>query len=148
MFLETYYDETKANPTGAGEPAVPYPELLGEELALWQSYLPIKRGIGSAYKWFEFTAPEPVVTEVKKARQTGLFDRVEIWSRSDPDPMVVGLTFPSGEKTHYYSIARWGDAKISLDEVKRKLRLQKWAQLIGCALTLAIVVILFLTAHG
>jgi hypothetical protein len=62
--------------------------------------------------------------------------------------MVVGLTFPSGEKTHYYSIARWGDAKISLDEVKRKLRLQKWAQLIGCALTLAIVVILFLTAHG
>jgi hypothetical protein len=148
MFIETYYDETKAAPTSTGEPPMPYPELVGGELALWQSYLPIKRGIGRVYKWFEFTAPEPIVTEVKKVRQTGLFDRMEIWSRRDPDPMVVGLTFPNGAKTRYYSIARWGDAKITLEEVKRKLRLQKWAQMIGCAFTLAVVVILFLTAHG
>lgn len=106
MFIETYYDETKAAPTNTGEPPMPYPELVGEELALWPSYLPIKRGIGSAYKWFEFTAPEPVVTEMNKVKQTGLFDRTEIWSRRDPDPMVVGLTFPSGAKTRYYSIAR------------------------------------------
>jgi hypothetical protein len=38
--------------------------------------------------------------------------------------MAVGVIASDGGSTRYYSIARWGDAEITLDEVKRKLRLQ------------------------
>ena len=65
MFVETYYDEATAVRASTGQPSIPYPELVGEELALWQRYLPIKRPIESVYNWFERAAPNPVITEVK-----------------------------------------------------------------------------------
>ena len=149
MFIETYYDETTVVPASTGEPAIPYPELVGEVLMLWQNYLPFKRRIESIYEWFEFTAPEPVVTEVKRVKETRLFDRIEIWSRSDPDPMAVGLKFLDGEKTRFYSIARWGDAEITLEQVKRKLRAQEWLiRMIACAGILMVAASVFFVAHG
>jgi hypothetical protein len=39
--------------------------------------------------------------------------------------MAVGVIAPEGQRTRYYSIARWGDAEITVDEVKRRLRLQE-----------------------
>ena len=149
MFIETYYDETTAVPASTGEPAIPYPELVGEALALWQNYLPIKRRIESLYEWFEFTAPGPAVTEMKRVKETRLFDRIEIWGRTDPDPMAVGLKFLGGEKTRYYAIARWGDAKITLEQVKRKLRVQQWlTRMIACAGLLMFAASVFFFAHG
>ena len=44
MFIETYYDERAAVSGSTSEPMIPYPELSGEELAVWQEYLPMKRG--------------------------------------------------------------------------------------------------------
>jgi hypothetical protein len=123
MFIETYYDETRPDVGGATERRIPYPELAGEELAAWREYLPIKHVIG-IYR-FELGIPEPVLSEVKRLKTTRLFDRIEIWARKDPDPMVVGLIAPDGETTRYYSIARWGDAEITFDEVKKKLLLQQ-----------------------
>jgi hypothetical protein len=149
MFIETYYDETKAIPANTGEPAIPYPELVGEELALWRSYLPFRRSIESFSEWFEFIAPEPVVTEVKRVKETRLFDRVEIWARSDPDPMAVGLKYMTSGDTRYYSIVRWGDAKITLAQVKRKLRAQQWLiRMIGCAGILVVAASFFFVAYG
>ena len=149
MFIETYYDETTAVPASTGEPAIPYPELVGEALALWQNYLPIKRRIESIYEWFAFTAPEPAVTEIKRVKDTHLFDRIEIWGRTDPDPMVVGLKYLGSEKTRYYAIARWGDAKITLEQVKRKLRVQQWlTRMIACAGLLMFAASVFFFAHG
>ena len=43
MFIETYYDERVPVPGSTSEPLIPYPELSGEELAVWQEYLPIRR---------------------------------------------------------------------------------------------------------
>ena len=38
--------------------------------------------------------------------------------------MAVGVI---GEKNpRYFSIARWGDAKLRLAQVKRRLRVEKW----------------------
>jgi hypothetical protein len=46
MFIETYYDERHMVPAGSREPAIPYPELAGEELRLWQTYLPVATELG------------------------------------------------------------------------------------------------------
>jgi hypothetical protein len=120
MFIETYYDERAAVPASTGEPMIPYPELLGEELTVWQKYLPMRREIRNLSSRFN-TIPDPAIAEIKKATRS--FDRIEIWSRLD-DPMAVGVI--GDEKPHYFSIVRWGDAKIRLAQVKRRLRIEKW----------------------
>jgi len=120
MFIETYYDERAAVPASTGEPMIPYPELLGEELTVWQKYLPMRREIRNLSSRFN-TIPDLAIAEIKKATRS--FDRIEIWSRVD-DPMAVGVI--GEEKPRYFSIVRWGDAKLRLAQVKRRLRIEKW----------------------
>ena len=125
MFIETYYDDRAPVLASTSEPTIPYPELSGDELTVWQKYLPIRRPLESLHSWFEIEAiPGPVMTEIEGAKRIPRsFDHIEIWSRAD-DPMVVGII---GEKTpRYFSIVRWGDAKLRLAQVKRRLRVEKW----------------------
>ena len=124
MFIETYYDERAAVPATTSEPMIPYPELLGEELAVWQEYLPMRREIRNLYSPFN-TIPDPAIAEIKKATRS--FDRIEIWSRA-ADPMAVGVI--GEEKPRYFSIARWGDAELTLAQVKRRLWVEKWLLLL------------------
>ena len=125
MFIETYYDDRAPVPGSTSEPLIPYPELSGEELAVWREYLPIRREIRNLYTRRFNTIPDPAIAEIKKANRS--FDRIEIWSRGD-DPMAVGVT--GEEKPRYFSIVRWGDAKLTLAQVKRKLRAEKWLLLL------------------
>src|SRR6266481_3501592 len=125
MFIETYYDERAAVPGSTSEPMIPYPELSGEELTVWQEYLPIKREIGNLYSRFN-TIPDSAIAEINKATRS--FERIEIWSRVD-DPMAVGVI--GEEKPRYFSIVRWGDAKLTLAQVKRRLRVEKWLLLLS-----------------
>ena len=120
MFIETYYDDRAAVPGSTSEPMIPYPELSGEKLTVWQEYLPIKRPIRNLYSPFN-TIPDLAIAEIKKATRS--FDRVEIWSRA-ADPMAVGII--GEEQPHYFSIARWGDAELTLAQVKRRLWIEKW----------------------
>jgi hypothetical protein len=142
MFIETYYDERAAVPGSTSEPAIPYPELSGEELTLWRKYLPIKRQIRYLYSRFNSeTIPSPVFTEIERAQKGPRpFDRIEIWSRTD-DPIAVGVI--GDEKPRYFSIARWGDAELTLEEVKERLRIEKW--LLRLTLTGGILVFLVVT---
>ncbi len=125
MFIETYYDERATVPSSTSEPMIPYPELFGEELTVWQKYLPIRRPIRKLSSWFNGEIiPGPVITEIEKAKSApGLFDRIEIWSRRD-DPMAVGVI--GEEKPRYFSIVRWGDAELTLAQVKRRLWVESW----------------------
>jgi len=124
MFIETYYDERAAVPGNTSEPVIPYPELSGEELAVWQEYLPMRRQIRPLQSRFN-TIPDPAIAEIKKATRS--FERIEIWSRAD-DPMAVGVI---GEgKPRYFSIVRWGDAKLTVEQLKRRLRVEKWLLLL------------------
>jgi hypothetical protein len=125
MFIETYYDERVAVPGPSSEPIIPYPELSGEELTVWRKYLPIRRQIGNLYSWLNTeTIPGPVITEIERAKtRPRLFDRIEIWSRTD-DPMAVGVI--GSEKPRYFSIARWGEAELTLEQIKRRLWVEKW----------------------
>jgi hypothetical protein len=120
MFIETYYDERAAVPGSTSEPMIPYPELSGEKLSVWQEYLPIKREIRNLYSPF-ITIPDPAIAEIKRA--TSSFERIEIWSRAR-DPMAVGII--GEEKPRYFSIVRWGDAELTLAQVKRRLWVEKW----------------------
>jgi len=119
MFIETYYDERAPVPSSTSEPVIPYPELLGEELTVWRNYLPMRREIKNLYT--QFYISDPALAEIKKATRS--FDRIEIWSRAT-DPMAVGVI--GREKPRYFSIVRWGDAKLTLAQVKRRLWVEKW----------------------
>lgn len=124
MFIETYYDETSAFPASSGEPAIPYPELMGKELSLWQRYLPVKTELTNVHFWLHDNMPRLVTEQLEKAQKAPhLFERIEIWSRSG-DPMAVGVI--GGEQTRYFSIARWADAELTLDQVEKRLRVEKW----------------------
>jgi hypothetical protein len=120
MFIETYYDDRAAVSGSTSEPLIPYPELSGEELAVWQEYLPIRREMRNLYSRFN-AIPDSAIADVKKATRS--FERIEIWSRAD-DPMVVGVI--GEEKPRYFSIVRWGDAKLTLAQVKKRLWVEKW----------------------
>jgi hypothetical protein len=142
MFIETYYDDRAAVSGSTSEPVIPYPELSGEELTLWRKYLPVKRQIRYLYSRFNSeTIPGPVITEIERAQKGPRpFDRIEIWSRTD-DPIAVGVI--GDEKPRYFSIARWGDAELTLDEVKERLRIEKW--LLQLTLTGGILAFLVVT---
>ena len=143
MFIETYYDDRAAVPGSTSEPMIPYPELSGEKLAVWQEYLPIRRPIRNLDSRLN-TIPDPAIAEIKKATRS--FDRIEIWSRA-ADPMAVGII--GEEKPRYFSIARWGDAELTLEQAKKRLQLEKcilWLTSTGGILVL--VVAMFAVAHG
>jgi len=144
MFIETYYDDRAAVPGSTSEPLIPYPELSGEELAVWQEYLPIRREMRNLYSRFN-AIPDSAIAEVKKATRS--FERIEIWSRAD-DPMVVGVI--GGEKPRYFSIVRWGDAKLRLAQVKRRLRVEKWLLRLTVTggIIFFLVALFILVAHG
>jgi hypothetical protein len=120
MFKETYYDDRAAVPGSLSERMIPYPELSGEELTVWQEYLPIKRPIRNLYSPFN-SIPDPAIAEIKKATRS--FDRIEIWSRAG-DPMAVGVI--GEENPRYFSIVRWGGADLTVEQAKKRLRVQKW----------------------
>jgi len=124
MFIETYYDDRATVSGNISEPVIPYPELSGEELTVWRNYLPIRRPIRNLSSRL-YNIPHPAIAEIEKATRS--FDRIEIWSRAE-DPMAVGVI---GEgKPRYFSIVRWGDAKLTLPQVKRRLRVEKWLLLL------------------
>ena len=146
MFIETYCDERLPFPVSLGERVIPYPELTGEDLTVWQRYLPVRTEVQTVPLWLRDSMPRLAIEQIEKAQKApGLFDRIEIWSRSD-DPMAVGIT---GIEPRYFSIVRWGDAKLTLDQVKRKLQMEKWIfWLAPLAMILMFLAgILFLTTH-
>ena len=123
MFVETYFDERAPGSANTREPVIPYPQLSREALTVWQRYLPIRRPMEDL-QFNSEPIPGSMITEIERAKNaTGLFDRVEIWGRAG-DPMAVGVI--EGREPRYFSIARWGDAEITLEQAKERLRAEKW----------------------
>jgi hypothetical protein len=138
MFVETFCNESVGFPSSSSKPAIPYPELAGEELGLWQRYLPIRTELENVPFGLHDNLPQLVIEQLEKARTAPyLFERIEIWSRSD-DPMAVGVT--AGEQPRYFSIARWGDAKLTLDQLRKILRMEEWMlRLVAVAMILIVL---------
>ena len=144
MFIETYYDDRATVSGSTSEPMIPYPELLGDELTVWGKYLPMRRQIRNLDSRFNTeTIPGRVITEIEKAQKVARpFDRIEIWSRTD-DPMAVGVIVEE-DKPRYFSIARWGDAELTLEQVKKRLHVEKlilwWTSTGGILVCFAVMV--------
>jgi hypothetical protein len=146
MFIETYYDDTAAAPGSTTQTLIPYPELSGEELTAWRKYLPFKRQVENLHSLFNGApVPDAVVAEIQRAKKTPhLFDRVEIWSRTS-DPMAVGVI--GDAKPRYFSIVRWGDAELTLAQVKRHLRVERifllaWTTIISFSLAILVYMVM------
>jgi hypothetical protein len=92
-------------------------------LSVWQRYLPVTTELRKVPFWLHDNTPQPVIEHVEKAQKQHLFDRIEVWSRAG-DPMVVGVM--NGKPTRYFSIARWGDAELTLEQIKTRLRVENW----------------------
>ena len=62
--------------------------------------------------------------------------------------MAVGVI--GEEKPRYFSIVRWGDAKLTLAQVKRKLRVEKWLLLLSetGGIVVFLVTIFAIVAYG
>jgi hypothetical protein len=62
--------------------------------------------------------------------------------------MAVGVI--GEEKPRYFSIVRWGDAELTLEQVKERLRVEKWMSwLTAAAGILFFVIVTFAAmAHG
>ena len=143
MFIETYYDDRAPVPGSTSVPIIPYPELSGEQLTVWRNYLPMRREIRNLYSRLN-AIPDPAIEEIKKAKRS--FDRIEIWSRAG-DPMAVGVI--EGKNPRYFSIARWGDAKLTLARVKRRLWIDKWLLLLTATGGIGFLAVMFAaTAYG
>jgi hypothetical protein len=142
MFIETYYKDSAALPGSSSERVIPYPELAGEELTVWSKYLPFRRPVVSLQAWFNGqVVPDAVIAEIERAKKVPhLFDQVEIWSRID-DPMAVGVI--GDAKPRYFSIVRWGDAELTLAQVKRKLRVEKCMSLVGWIVAFCAIVAMY-----
>jgi hypothetical protein len=149
MFIETYYDDRATLPGSTSEPMIPYPELSGEELEVWRKYLPTRREIRNLdSRLNRETIPGPVITDIERAKQApGLFDRIEIWSRTD-DPMVVGVI--GEEKPRYFCVVRWGDAELTFEQVKKRLQVEKWLLWLTSTVGILVCLASFLAAvaHG
>ena len=147
MFIETYYDDRATLSASTSEPMIPYPELSGEELEVWFKYLPMRREIRNLdSRLNRETIPGPVITDIERAKQApGLFDRIEIWSRTD-DPMVVGII--GQEKPRYFSVVRWGDAELTFEQVKKRLQLEKWMLRLTSTVGIFILLAATLVAFG
>jgi hypothetical protein len=104
--------------------------------------IPFRRPVVSLHPWFNGqTVPDTVIAEMERAKKIPhLFDHVEIWSRID-DPMAVGVI--GDAKPRYFSIVRWGDAELTLAQVKRKLRFEKCMSLVGWIVVFCAIVAMY-----
>ena len=145
MFIETFYEERAAALGSTSQTVIPYPELSGEELTVWRKYLPVKRQVENLHSWFNGEpVPDAVVAEIQRAKKAPhLFDRVEIWSRTG-DPMAVGVI--GDAKPRYFSIVRWGDAGLTLAQVKTNLWIERMFLLVWTAvISFSLAALVYLT---
>jgi hypothetical protein len=92
---------------------------VGEELSLWQRYLPVRTELENVPFSFHDNMPHRVIEQLEKAQKAPhLFERIDIWSRTG-DPMAVGVAV--GEPTRYFSIARWGGCETHARAGKKKI---------------------------
>jgi hypothetical protein len=57
--------------------------------------------------------------------------------------MAVGVI--GGAKPRYFSIIRWGDAELTLAQVKRKLRVEKYMSLVAWIVVFCAIVTTYVT---
>lgn len=102
------------------------------ELVIWRAWLPTaytdNGDQNSRHKLADYQfdrVPGPVLKAWEKYKQSGMFERFEIWTPEvqQPDPILVGV---NGNSRHL--LARWGESDanlMSFDDIKREL-VRRW----------------------
>lgn len=105
--------------------------MTDTELTIWRAWLPTaytdigddKRHQLANYHFDRI--PQPVLKMWEKHKQSGAFERFEIWTPENhqPDPILVGV---NGNARHL--LARWGESDanlVSFDDIKHEL-VRRW----------------------
>jgi hypothetical protein len=102
------------------------------ELTIWRAWLPttydtLKTYAFGHHKLADYNydhIPSPVLKMWKQHKESGAFERFEIWSPEKwPDPILIGV---NGNAKHL--LARWGESDanlVSFDDIKREL-VRRW----------------------
>lgn len=106
------------------------PPLTDAELTIWRAWLPkvYTDIVGDANQLAKYNfdrIPKPVLKLWQKHKESGAFERFEIWTpeNDQPDPILIGV---NGNTMHL--LARWGESDVNLvtfDDIKREL-VRRW----------------------
>lgn len=105
--------------------------LTDSELTIWRAWLPTAytdTSGGDDHRLADYNfdrTPHPVLKVWQKHKESGAFERFEIWTPENhqPDPILVGV---NGNARHL--LARWGESDanlVSFDDIKREL-VRRW----------------------
>lgn len=109
------------------------PPMSDTELVIWRAWLPTaytdngdQNGRHKLADYQFDRVPSPVLKAWEEHKQSGTFERFEIWTPeliTQPDPILVGV---NGNSRHL--LARWGESDanlVSFDDIKREL-VRRW----------------------
>lgn len=107
------------------------PPMTDNELVIWNAWLPtIYSDVTEVEQHqlanYDFDSiPSPVLRLWEKHKESGLFERFEVWTPRiiQPDPILVGV---NGNARHL--LARWGESDanlVSFEDIKREL-VRRW----------------------
>lgn len=105
------------------------PPMTDAEVTIWQAWLPraytAEDPFYSLDRYNFDRIPMPVLKVWEAHKQSGIFERFEIWTpeNNDPDPILVGV---NGNARHL--LARWGESDanlVSFDDIKQEL-VRRW----------------------
>lgn len=117
-----------------------YTELTGEELEMWQKFLPTHYHVRDfAYD----SIPEKALDELETAQGMGCFDSIAIWTpehndlkgrlqqrasnirrsigsalQRSLDPLAVGMIEDHNGTQHFYAIVRWAESLEPVETIK------------------------------
>ena len=99
------------------DPGLFFRELKEYDLIIWRRFLPKRYRLSVEKEWKEYSydiIPTEVLQEMRFAKNSGLFQDLEIWTteRTNRDPLLVGIL--GGRR---FMISRWGERLLSFDEI-------------------------------
>jgi hypothetical protein len=119
-----------------------YPELVDESYELWNKFLPTRNKLEDfAYD----SIPDEALGYIETAQAIGAFDSIQIWSpegndlkgriqaRADArmraralqksrDPMAVGIVTDQNGVQRFFSIVRWGESLLPVEQIARYVK--------------------------
>lgn len=110
-------------------PEIPYPEIAGRDLLIWDSFLLCSYS-RNREQWGGYIfdcIPQSALDEIEAALDADVFTDIEIWTpeKRRTDPMAVGVLGSRDPNSRFvrgrfFKIVRWGEALLPLEEIERR----------------------------
>ncbi len=112
---------------------IPYPEITGYDLVIWDAFLPSSYSCKKK-EWEEYyfdCIPQSALDEIESACDANVFTDIEIWTpeKRRTDPLAVGVLGSRGANNRFaggrfFKIVRWGESLLPFEEIERRMESQ------------------------